>query len=906
MSELTPQQQQQVEDLFERLLALERHERRRILESSAVEAAVRAEVESLLGYHATASARFDTPIVSPQALLEAVDRLTAAPPGEPADDPEIVGPYHITRKLGEGGMGTVYLAEQREPLRRRVAVKLIKLGMDTRAVIRRFDAERQALALLNHPNIARAIDAGATSDGRPYFVMEYVDGEPITAYCDRHRLDLTTRLKLFVEVCRAIQHAHQKGIIHRDIKPSNVIVSHENANPVPKVIDFGVAKAIHQRLTEETLHTVHGILIGTPEYMSPEQSDANASDVDTRADIYSLGVMLYELLVGAVPIAGDSFRQATGEELHRMVREHVPEKPTTRLSRLGARAEESARNRNTDARTLRRSLRGDLDWIVMKCLEKDRDRRYAAAAELADDIERHLRREPVSAGPPSTTYRVARFVRRHRITVVGSAVVLAVLFAGVVSTAVFAVRESRQRATAQAIADFLNQELLAQADPHEQPDRDITLREVLERASDKVERRFENRPLVKAALHVTLGDAFHGLGEYQSAAAHYQSAFELRAAALGANHQDSLTCRYKLASILYEQGRFDTLAHELQTLQTDVITELGNNHPLATKVRIALGDAYDALGHYDQAEQVWSDALTVQRRRSPPDNPDLLTTASNLGLLYQEQKRWAESEPLLREAYETRRRAHGEDHPDTLLSQASLGWLYVQMARFEDAEQLLTNCVDRANIVLGTDHPRTLSYKWLLAGLYETTDRMDEALELQVDLMEQRRQALGPEHPDTIRAMNSLAQLYVTMDRLKEAQPLWREVCHLTSKIHGEAHPYTISAYHGLSRVRRMQGHPEEALSLSTKVVSLARRHLPDGHWYLGSYLTNHGKCLAAANRHYEAAVALEEACKIYRAVFGDDHDRTQKVIRVLAKHYLACEQTAEAERCESLRRPAP
>jgi non-specific serine/threonine protein kinase/serine/threonine-protein kinase len=350
--------------------------------------------------------------------------------------PSHIGPYRVIELLGQGGMGAVYLAEQTQPFRRRVAVKVIKPGMDSEQVIARFETERQALALMNHPNVARVLDAGTTSDGRPFFVMEHVPGIPITDYCDRHTLNTRERLKLFLSVCDAVQHAHQKGIIHRDLKPSNVLVAVQDDAPVPKVIDFGVAKAIEQRLTEKTLYTELGQLVGTPEYMSPEQAEMTVLDIDTRSDIYSLGVLLYELLVGALPFDRKALRRTPARELPHILSSEDPVTPSTRLSSLGADAAGVAKKRRTDSAALRRLLRGDLDWITMKALEKDRTRRYGTASQLADDIGRYLSSQPVMAGPPSASYRIRKFVTRNRGPVAAAALVLLALVAGLVSSSV--------------------------------------------------------------------------------------------------------------------------------------------------------------------------------------------------------------------------------------------------------------------------------------------------------------------------------------------------------------------------------------------------------------------------------------------------------------------------------------
>ncbi len=381
----------------------------------------------------------DTPLLRREA--ERLRRAVALP--------SQIGPYRILEALGEGGMGTVYLAEQHEPIRRRVALKVIKLGMDTKEVLARFESERQALALMNHPNIAKVLDAGTSTDARPYFVMEYVAGERITSYCDREQLDMRQRLGVFVQVCGGVQHAHQKGVIHRDIKPSNILVATHDDKPVPKIIDFGVAKAIGHELTEQTLFTEQGQLVGTPEYMSPEQAGATDSDVDTRSDVYSLGVLLYEILVGALPFDSRALRRAGYAEIQRIIREVEPPKPSTRLSGLGTESGTIAEKRRSDPRRLAQQLRGDLDWIAMKALEKDASRRYATVSALAEDIARHIRHEPVSAGPPSASYRFRKFLRRNKGAAASVAAVFVVLLAGIVVSLDFAIGERRAKESAE-------------------------------------------------------------------------------------------------------------------------------------------------------------------------------------------------------------------------------------------------------------------------------------------------------------------------------------------------------------------------------------------------------------------------------------------------------------------------
>lgn len=356
-----------------------------------------------------------------------------------------IGPYRLLQLLGEGGMGEVWLAEQKTPIHRTIALKLIKAGMDTKTVIARFESERQALALMDHPAIAKVFDAGATPEGRPYFVMEYVPGLPITDYCDKHRLTVRERLELFMQVCDGVQHAHQKAIIHRDLKPSNVLVEEQDGKAVPKIIDFGLAKATAQRLTEKTLFTELGVMMGTPEYMSPEQADMGEQNIDTRTDVYSLGVILYQLLVGVLPFEPKSLRTAGLEAILRVIREQEPAKPSTRIRTMGPASTLSAENRREDPRTFARHIRGELDWITMKALEKERTRRYGSPSEFRADIQRHLANEPVAAHPPSTGYRAGKYIRRHRLAVGFAASVAVLLVAFAVTMAVQKVRISRER-----------------------------------------------------------------------------------------------------------------------------------------------------------------------------------------------------------------------------------------------------------------------------------------------------------------------------------------------------------------------------------------------------------------------------------------------------------------------------
>ena len=559
-------------------------------------------------------------------------------------------------------MGSVYLASQTEPVKRQVALKLIKTGMDSRAVLARFDAERQALALMDHPNIARIYDGGVTPAGQPFFVMELVKGVPLTEYCDQQRLTVKARLELFVAVCQAVQHAHQKGIIHRDLKPGNVLVTEVDGRPTPKVIDFGVAKATEVKLTDMSLADV-GAIVGTPAYMSPEQADPSSMDIDTRTDVYALGVMLYELLTGSPPIDAKQFQRGAILEMLRMVREVDPPRPSTKLSTAEA-LPNIAANRSIEPARLAKLLQGELDWVVMKALEKDRTRRYETANGFARDIQRYLADEVVEARPPSRGYRLKKFVKRNKGQVIAASLVFLTLVGGIIGTSLGMASarraqkaEARQRGIAddqrdkaiasettareeaaktQTINDFLTNDLLTQAEPANNAAEDkVTLLEVLDRAAEKVGTRFADQPELERALRGTIATTYHGLASWEKAETQWRASLDA-ARRRDPRSADAYLAQAGLAHILYHRGRRDAEVVEMaEAAAKGLERTLGPDHPDTLDTLDYLGQAYRAVGKLPEAIALLERLRDARIAKLGPDHHGTLNTLNNLAVAYQ-------------------------------------------------------------------------------------------------------------------------------------------------------------------------------------------------------------------------------------------------------------------------------
>jgi len=669
-------------------------------------------------------------------------------------------------------MGEVWLAEQVRPVRRQVAVKIIKAGLDTAQVVARFEAERQALALMDHPAIAKVFDAGSTPEGRPYFAMEHVRGESLTTYCERRNLSLRERLDLFVHICEGVQHAHQKGIIHRDLKPSNILLTLQDDRPVPKIIDFGVAKAASQPLTEHTLYTSAGGFVGTPEYMSPEQAEGGGN-VDTRTDVYALGVVLYELLTGVLPFDRQMFAAKGLDEIRRTIREVDPPRPSTRVTRLESASPAETGAHRTEQSRLASSLRGDLDWITMKALEKDRTRRYGSASDLAADIRRHLTNQPVLAGPPTALYRSQKFVLRHRFGVVAAGVVLLVLVAFAATMTVQAGRIARERDRANTEAHRANLEasaarqvsgflvnLFRVSDPSEARGATLTAREILDKGSRDVEKTLTGQPEVQARLQTTIGGVYTGLGLYNEARVQLERAAATQEKVLGEQHVETLTTLHRLADAYWYQGRLDDAEKLYRRVSERRTALLGEEHVDTLRARFELASVYAMKQRWTEAESLAVETLATQRRVLGPTHADTLSSMNNLQAIYYSQRRYPDAERIARDVFHVRRSTMGADHPSTLMSAHNLASILTPLGRDDEAITLCRDTIARKRRVLGESHPDTAFTEGLLSTMYRKQGRFTEAEELALVAYDTLHKGLGEDHVRTVDTVNMLVKLY--------------------------------------------------------------------------------------------------------------------------------------------------
>lgn len=689
-------------------------------------------------------------------------------PGAGTEPGSTVGCFTLLRKLGEGGFGMVFAAEQKEPVERVVALKVIKLGMDSAEIIRRFEAERQALAMMDHPNIATVLDAGATDDGRPYFAMEYVDGIPITRHCDHERLSISARLVLFLDVCAAIQHAHQKGIIHRDIKPSNILVAKIGERPVIKVIDFGIAKALERRGGDTV--TTAGELIGTPQYMSPEQARGSGPEIDTRCDIYALGAVLYELLTGFTPLSPAELDRAALAEIQRLISEHTPSRPSVRVREAPANATTRiTKTRGATGQKLGNLLRGDLDWIVMKALEKEPGRRYESAGRFAEDLQRHLRNDPVAASPPSHVYILRKFILRHRLAVsAGLAILVSLVGGATVSTRLYLrekaaradavrafeqmdaeriradrerVRADREARDASAVSQFLTKDMLGDHAMSSGTDPNIALRSVIAAAEKKLHERFADRPVVEARIRAALAGAYESMGLYAAALSQARRAGDLFHQALDPTNRTILDSQLQIA---WMQSK---------------------------------------IGDHDAAELAYERCVATARSILPKNDPAWIDIHNNRATAYAASGRHAEAESAFRKVLESFDLTSKPDRVRTLIFRRNLSSVLSRQGKFAEALPIMEEIVRLSADHLGELHVETVKARYLLAGIKKDLGRHAEAMkELEITLR-QFRQLVGADHVHSMENLNTLATLYAARGKTNDAIAIRRDLAYTSPSI---------------------------------------------------------------------------------------------------------------------------
>ncbi len=881
-----------IEELFQEAIALPHEQRASFLQQHCTDVELLRRVQLLLQHDDIAGSAFLRGATGRAALaaLSSVQSLS--------NHPTQIGRFRIISILGHGGMGTVYEAEQDKP-HRKVALKVIRPGWMSPAMLRRFEYEAEVLARLDHPGIARVFDAGTADSGhgpQPYFAMELVTGTRLDEYVKLSNPPLKRRLELLIEICQAVHHAHTKGVIHRDLKPSNIVITAEGK---PKILDFGVARATDSDIQSTTLHTESGQLIGTLPYMAPEQASGKVNELDTSSDVYALGVIAYELLSGKLPYA------IADKPLHEAVRVICEDEPS-RLSSID------------------RNLRGDVETIVGKALEKDKTRRYHTAGELAADVKRYLDYEPITARPPGTWYQVGKFARRNKLLVGSMAVVLLTMSSAVIASTFFAIRAQRQKVEAQAerkradeqaaiaaaVNGFLNDAVLGQANAANQslsghaPQRDLTLREAVDRASAQVDALFKNQPMVEAKIHHTLGDTYDGLGESAKAEKHYKRALELAKEHTGVDSLPTLTIEYVLAG-MYMNLRRDSEAEALyqhllqagksypEVRRQDVLFQLGQVYFLKGRLAdserlllecaeierkldgqpndltmVVLATLYVQKGDFKQGEQTYLEALEVARKRLGDRHPQVLVTMGNLASLYCRRGEYAKAEALHFEVLEAQREVLGEQHPDTLLSMNNLAALYAEQHRYADAEPLNLKVLEGWRKHGDDGRSYALLAMSNLGQLYVYQGRYPEAEQLFVESLEGFRNLHGEMDPHTLTTMRNLGTLYDRERRYTEAEALLLQATERMRKVLGIHDERTQDAVENLGLVYQHQRRLDEAEEVLREVWESRKTSLVKGsHRTLGTQFDLAG-VLFDQKKFAEAEPLMEEA---YRRSFDPD-----------------------------------
>ena len=818
--------------------------------------------------------------------------------------------YELRKKIGEGGMGEVWVAKQTQPVKRNVALKLIKPGMDSRSVLARFEQERQALAIMEHPNIAQVLDAGMTSSGQPYFVMELVNGLSITKFCDEAKLSIDQRLKLFVPICQAIQHAHLKGIVHRDLKPANILVTMVDGHPVPKVIDFGVAKAISGKLTDASLSTDFGAVVGTLEYMSPEQAGFSGVDIDTRTDVYSLGIILYELLTGLRPLDAARFKQAALTEMIRLIKEEEPSKPSTRVS-TDASLPSLAALRQTEPRKLTAALRGELDWIVLKCLEKNRDRRYETVNSLSQDVLRFLADEPVLAGPPSARYRLQKFVKRNRTGVLIATLLTLALVAGTIGTTsgmIWALTEKKRatnetkrariEAKTSAAVARLQAKALAGVGPSVALGRDtILLEEILDRTIQEIETDLADEPAVEAKLRTTIGATYREMGLYEQAEKNSRRALELYRQLRDGDDPDVAAELNQLGQTLYfsdnktkaEQLLRDSIAMWSRLdVSTDDDLEFSALRNLAT---LLTND-----DRTTEARELLDRALVMTRKLDAGDhNADVATVLNAFGNLERRDHQYELARDYYEQALKLHQQALPANHPFIFVDLRNIAGLLNEMGKADEAEKLLLDTIDRQRIILDL-HPDLALSLANLGSLLRRAGRFGEAEKVLREAIDIASKSLGDNHTKTREYMNRLGLVQAERGQLEESLATQQELLAISIRTDGEISKATASIYndvaYSLMKLKRL----DEASEMFQKAVSISEQVYPPGNDRALMMLNNLARCLSAMGQLDEAKQTFDRVLEQRRAIYGEKHQSIANTLSSIGSIYLKQKDLNKAE----------
>jgi len=752
--------------------------------------------------------------------------------GESGPMPARIGDWRPIRQLGEGGMGIVYLAEDLGPLERKGALKRIKHGLDSKRVLERFDQERRVLAKMDHPGIARAIDAGAAVDGTPYFVMEYVDGIPITDYCDRQRLDTRSRLSLFAKLCDAVDHAHRRGILHRDLKPSNILIVESADGPHPKVIDFGIARAIARHRLEWSVFTEFGRLIGTPEYMSPEQADLENDDLDTRSDVYGLGAVLYELLVGRTPHNPETLRAKGLQGLLKTIREGTFPTPSSRLSTLGDEAGVIAECRDSDPERLRRGIAGELDWIVMRATERDRERRYGSPREFGEDVQRFLENQPIVAGPPGAAYRMRKFVRRHRVGVSAAAAVLAglVIFAGTMTWQARVIAKERDRArqeadTAERVSNLLVG-IFESADPFAETDQPLTARDLLARGVEQSRRSLADQPEIRARMFSSMGRALAGLGETEQAEALYLDAYEIYRETGGADDDRATDALLAMARMAWTQRDIDEALSRYERLIEAQRTQRGAEDEQTLAIELEVPAMFILNNRFDEAMTRLDELYPRLDAALGPDDFLTLLARSHMAFVQAHSGKKDEANIHIVAALKGMSLDEREYDPWSTMYFQRMGWTCIALNRFDDAQAVFADVIAHFESHLGPDHPDSINSRRQTADVYYQQGNYEESARILGEALEDYRRVLGNDHANTRAVVSYYADSCYHAGRYDEAETTFRDL--LDNMKATEANSFRIfRASFGLANTLNRLGRYTEALPLHRKCAAYCEANFP-------------------------------------------------------------------------------